>query len=86
MVYSDTISTYHDIKLLGFSADPKFFANASVNPDNGGFCTPAGKFFRIYEFIIYLKKNKINIGNCLPAGVLNLTVCLGGILLRKIKN
>lgn len=59
LVYSDTISTYHDIKLLGFSTELKFFANASVNPDNGGFCTPAG--------------------NCLPAGVLNLTVCLGGI-------
>jgi hypothetical protein len=44
LVYSDTISTYHDIKLLGFSTELKFFANASVNPDNGGFCTPAGNY------------------------------------------
>ena len=41
-VYSDTISTYHGIKLLGFSPEEKFFYNASANPDNAGFCTPAG--------------------------------------------
>lgn len=47
-----------DIEVIKFSPNEYFFANVSVNPENGGFCTPAG--------------------NCLPAGLLNLTNCLGG--------
>jgi hypothetical protein len=49
-----------NIELLVYTTPEVFFANSSVNPDNGGFCTPAG--------------------NCLPAGVLNLTECLQGML------
>lgn len=49
---------FGNIDVLKFAPNEYFFANASVNPDNAGFCTPPG--------------------NCLPAGVLNLTNCLQG--------
>ena len=58
-VYNGTTRTIDDIELLKFTPDEFFFANSSVNPENGGFCTPAD--------------------NCLPAGLLNLTECVGGV-------
>lgn len=58
-LYNGTIRVTDDIELYKFTPDEYFFANSSVNPDNAGFCTPAG--------------------NCLPAGLLNLTNCIGGV-------
>jgi lysosome membrane protein 2 len=57
--YNETIHTLNNIEIYGYKPDPYFFGDHIENPDNGGFCTPAG--------------------NCLGAGVLNLTGCVGGI-------
>ena len=47
------------IRLRRFGGDPYDMANASVNPQNYGFCTPAGT----------------PIDKCLPSGLLNSTKC-----------
>ena len=47
------------IRLRRFGGDPYDMENATVNPDNIGFCTPAGT-----------PKDK-----CLPAGLINSTLC-----------
>lgn len=57
--YNETIHTLDNIEIYGYKPDAYFFEDHLHNPDNGGFCTPAG--------------------NCLGAGVLNLTGCVGGI-------
>lgn len=59
LIYNGTYYINDDIEVYNFGPDEYFFANSSVNPDNGGFCVPKG--------------------NCLPAGILNLTSCTGGI-------
>ncbi|PAA83908.1 hypothetical protein BOX15_Mlig025401g1, partial [Macrostomum lignano] len=43
------------LRLWRFTGPDRLLANASENPDNAGYCTPAG--------------------NCLPAGLFNLTEC-----------
>jgi lysosome membrane protein 2 len=59
MGFNGTMETHYGIELYGFTPSEFFFANATVNPDNAGYCTPPG--------------------NCLPAGVMNLTQCVQGV-------
>jgi lysosome membrane protein 2 len=59
LVYNKTEHVLDDIEVYTFAPEAKLFAFHTDNPDNEGFCVPAG--------------------NCLPAGVLNLTTCQQGI-------
>lgn len=60
--YNGTYTTLDDIKLYQFAPDEYFFGNVTTNPDNGGFCTPAGNC---------LPTGVINITTCVGAPIIS---------------
>jgi hypothetical protein len=64
-IFHKTVETSQGIALWRFSGEPKGLANATVNPDNIGFCTPTRENC--------LGAGLVNISNC-QSGKVNISV------------
>lgn len=64
-VFNESIKTFHNIELYGYILDEYFWANATVNPSNEGFCIPSCLVSGIF-----------NLSKCVRSGDIDLPIYL----------